>query len=569
MASPAPSERAALKVFSIPELAHFIYDIVRKRDYANLMQVCRRLFYSILPILWEEVRRPDMLVSLIPGGGMVSYVSEGVRYTTMQLPGSLDLSRLSIYAPHVKRLILNRPSLYVDAYDGWDKFLACTRSVDLLPNLEAIYFPAPYPGVISVVVDINSVNWAIAFLSTSLQTLAEISFTDLNSVHHPHPIWLDLDPFNRVMTSIAHKSPRLCSLGVLPARVEFKLGYRRSVREIKFAWDSPEVYSSFLKLGNLASLSISAVLLCPESLPIHFSLPRLESLSIFGEAIDHKVYCGRLHIPAKAFPALKHLQLNGLTWDTISSWCDAKPLITGFQSVEVMYPGDSTHGSYPVETFEEFSKVMPFLATHSRITTLALYDYQSEKLSPKVLNVWKSLPLVSLYLGWSATYGVNCDILCSILSCLPLLENLLLDMSRPQRLEPKEMRKIVELLPRLRHIQIPVEWSGVAQLTEADLTPCQSQSTSLLCVRSNFFLRSQEAARPIARYLSILRPRAPVICELFQDLVLLDLLYGETRADDDERPRPSKLINAELARLWLKQHDWEQGKLFPSSQLNR
>ncbi|KAL5639760.1 hypothetical protein ACGC1H_006366 [Rhizoctonia solani] len=503
MASPAPSERAALKVFGIPELAHFIYDIARKRDYANLMQVCRKLFYSILPVLWEEVRRPDMLVSMIPGGGMVSYKSEGVRYTTMQLPGSLDLSRLSIYAPHVKRLILCR--LYVDAYDGWDRFLACTRSVDLLPNLEAIYFPAPYPGQIfqSGVYDINSVNWAIAFLSTSLQTLAEISFTDPNSVRHPHPIWLDLDSFNRLMTSIAQKSPRICSLGVLAARVEItepEYRYHRSVHDIRFACDSPEIYSSFLKLGNLASLSISAILLCPGGLPIHFSLPRLESLSIFGEAIDHKAYCGRLHIPAKAFPALKHLQLNGLTWNTISSWCDAKPLITGFQSVEVMYPGDSTRGSYPVETFEEFSKVMPLLATHSRITTLALYDYQSEQLSPKVLNVWRSLPLVSLYLGWSVTHGINSDILCSILSCLPLLENLLLGMSRPQRLELKELRKIVELLPRLRHIQIPVEWGGVDQLTEADLTPCQSQSTSLLCVRSNFFLASsQEVARSIAR----------------------------------------------------------------------
>ncbi|KEP45234.1 hypothetical protein V565_298970, partial [Rhizoctonia solani 123E] len=544
MASPAPSERAVLKVFGIPELAHFIYGIVKKRDYANLMQVCRRLFYNILPILWEKVSRPDMLVSMIPGGGMVSYESNRAWYTVMQLPGSLDLSRLSIYAPHVKQLTLRR--MHVNAYDGWDRFLACTRSVDLLPNLEAIYFPAPRPFEISVVVDIDSVNWAIAFLSTSLRTLAGISFTDPNSVHHPHPIWLDLDSFNRVMTSIAQKSPRLCSLGVLPARVEFEPDHRGQVHGIKFACDSPEIYSSFLKLGNLASLSISAVLLCPEGLPIHLSLPRLESLSIFGQAIDHKAYCGRLHIPAKAFPALKHLQLNGLTWNTISSLCNAKSLITGLRSVEVMYPYDSTRGSQSIETFEQFSNVMPLLATHSRITTLALDDYQGEKISPKVLNVWRSLPLVSLYLGWSVSYSYSCnsDILCSILSCLPLLENLLLITGQPQRFEMKEMRKIVELLPRLRRIQLPVEWGGVAQVTGADLRPCQSKSTSLLRVSSNFFLGSSpEVAKPIARYLSILRPRAPVVFELSQ--------YPD---DDDERPWPSKLINAELARLWLKQH---------------
>ncbi|CAE6461845.1 unnamed protein product [Rhizoctonia solani] len=142
MALPAPTKRAALKVFGIPELAHIICGTLRKRDNARLTQVCRELFYSILSFVWEEIDRPDLLVSMIPGGGIVFYESELSPYVVMRLPGSLDLSRFNIYAPHVKRLTLYR--MNVDAYDGWERFLSCTRSVDLLPNLEAIYFPTSH-----------------------------------------------------------------------------------------------------------------------------------------------------------------------------------------------------------------------------------------------------------------------------------------------------------------------------------------------------------------------------------------------------------------------------------------
>ena len=76
MASSAPTEQAALKLFGIPELAHLICGTIRKRDNVNLMKVCRGLFYSILPFVWEEVNGPNPLVSLIPGGGIVYYESE-------------------------------------------------------------------------------------------------------------------------------------------------------------------------------------------------------------------------------------------------------------------------------------------------------------------------------------------------------------------------------------------------------------------------------------------------------------------------------------------------------------
>ncbi|KAL5639777.1 hypothetical protein ACGC1H_006376 [Rhizoctonia solani] len=546
MASPAPTQRADLwKVFGLPELAHLIYDVVHRRDRANLMQVCRRLFHSILPFVWEEVDSPDVLASMIPGVVIYFHTPE---FKVMKLPGSLDLSRLSIYAPHVKRLTFRR--VRIRAYEDWDRFLACTRSVDLLPNLDAIYFPCPgTAGYGSGRVDTDSVNWAIAFLSTSLQTVAQMPSKIPYAIQYTRPSWVELNSFNRLMTSIAQKCPRVCSLGVLPVRVEF-IPNGRVPDENLFACNSPEIYPRFLKLGNLTSLLISAVLLSPEGLPLHFSLSRLESLSIVDQGISRQQYRGRLHIPIQAFPALKHLELNALTWSTISSLCDAKPLLAGLQSVTMIHPHNPDR-NLGEDSLEEFSNVIPVVATHSRVTTLALYDYGSLQLSPKTLNAWRSLLLVNLQLGWAYTYDRTFDALCSILSCLPFLESLLLDRTQDD-FELKQMRKIVELLPRLRHIQIPVKWESITQLTRADFTPCQSQSTSLLCVSSSFYqytVTSQEVARQIARYLSVLRLKAPVVCQYIWDI------YSYYPCDDDYIDEgPLKLINAELSRLWLGQY---------------
>ncbi|CAE6377839.1 unnamed protein product [Rhizoctonia solani] len=386
MASPAPTEPVALKVFGIPELAHLICDITQKRDHANLMQVCRGLFYSILPFVWEEVDRPDILVSMIPGGRIVSYESEMSPYVVMQLPGSLDLSRLSIYAPHVKRLTLSLVD--VDAYDNWDKFLACTQSVDLLPNLETIYFPSPNITksiAKSGKVEADSVNWAVAFLSTSLRNLVQAPLKATYPIQEVALLWMDLDSFNRLMTSIAQKCPHICSLSVLPGQVSSRGVPDHDVHglipRIVFACDSPEIYSSFLQLSNLTTLLITATIICPEGLAALSGLPKLESLCVVGWERDLQVYGKRLQIPTEAFPALRHLELNRLTCDTVFNLCNTKPLVTRLQSLTITYPDDFWDG-YPYEEASNvLSNVIPLLASHnSSIATLTVHDRSSSRM---------------------------------------------------------------------------------------------------------------------------------------------------------------------------------------------
>ncbi|KDN47573.1 hypothetical protein RSAG8_03363, partial [Rhizoctonia solani AG-8 WAC10335] len=149
------------------------------------------------------------------------------------------------------------------------------------------------------------------------------------------------------------------------------------------------------------------------------------------------------------------------------------------------------------------SDIIPLLAIdNSSITTLAVHDFRSCQIPPEMLNLnsWSRLPLVSLYLGWPMIPSPGFEALWSILSCLPLLENLQLGMDQDS-FELGQMKKIVETLPRLRRIQIPVEWDSVTQLTEADFTPFQSQIGYPLYVKSDFYLPEfqEKVARQLAR----------------------------------------------------------------------
>ncbi|CAE6340448.1 unnamed protein product [Rhizoctonia solani] len=199
------TERAALKVFGIPELAHLICGTIGKGDNVNLLRVCRQLFHDILPFVWEDVDEANILVSMIPGGGIITYDSDWSPYVVMQLPDSLDLTRFKIYAPHVKRFTPS--ALHVDEYDGWERFLLCTQSIDLLPNLETLCLPAldntRYTHSHHRTIEADTIKWITAFLSTSLQTL-ELAPPEVRRSNGDE-LWLNLPLFHGLMKSVSQK----------------------------------------------------------------------------------------------------------------------------------------------------------------------------------------------------------------------------------------------------------------------------------------------------------------------------------------------------------------------------
>ncbi|CAE6480267.1 unnamed protein product, partial [Rhizoctonia solani] len=472
MASPVSTEPAWLKVFGIPELAHIICATFRRRDKASLMQVCRPIFYSLLPVVWEEVDAPDALVSMIPGGGFLTYDSDLVPYVVMQLPGSLELSRFNIYAPHVKRLTLS--PIYVDEYDGWGRFLACTQHANLLPNLEILYLPSPergHYGCNTPKVETDSVNWIIAFLSSSLQTLVLTPPEARHFAQYTNTPWLDFSSFGGLMTSVAQKCPQLRSLSILPRdfrkRVPTPGRNYRPLPQGLFPYKPSEICSNLLYLSNLTSLLASPAILYPEAMITLSGLPCLESLCVVGWEYEYEVHCNHLQLPIKSFPVLKHLELNRLSWSTIANLCNATPLISGLQSMTIAYPAVSNVGS-DEKTYKSLSDIIPLLAANnSIITTLTVHEYGSRQISPEILNAWSRLPLVNLHLGWSVIDYCGFDVLYSILSCLPLLEVLELSLTQDP-LYLKQMREIVDLLPRLRRLRIPVKWESIFELAQRD-----------------------------------------------------------------------------------------------------
>ncbi|KAJ1301127.1 hypothetical protein OPQ81_003539 [Rhizoctonia solani] len=449
MASPAHFEPASLKVFGIPELAISICAATQKRDNASLMRVCRQLFYCILPFVWEEVDEANALVSLIPGGGIVTYDYELLQYVVMKLPNSLELSRFNIYAPHVKRLTPS--ALCVDEYDGWEEFLSCTRSTHLLPNLETLYLPAiesmqhtdKYGNI-----EVDVVNWITVFLSASLQTLVLTPLGITDPVDHTY--WLDFGQANNLMKSVSQKCPGLRSLNILPREA------------------NP---------GDLA-------------------------------------------------------------WDTIVNLCKSKPLVARLHSLTISEPERFNFPSSN-EWTTSLSDIIPLLsANQSSITSLIVRDEECPEFSDGVLECWRCLLLVNLELGWFVNRYNGFGTLSSVLRCLPLLEDLKLG-SFEADFELEQLRSIVELLPNLRRIRALIKWETIIHLTSEDFRPCRSQSSRPLCIVSDFYLpeAQQEGAERLARYLSILRPSAPVVCESYQ--------LCPYPSDDNSH----YMINLELSRL--------------------
>ncbi|CAE6489271.1 unnamed protein product [Rhizoctonia solani] len=496
------TEHPSLKVFGIPELAHLICSTIRKRDNVSLMGVCRQIFHSVIPFVWEEVDEANALMSMIPGGGIVTYNSDLLTYAVMQLPSSLELSRFNIYAPHIKRLTPS--ALYVDRCEGWEGFLACTRSVDLLPNLEALHLPVPRYSEHIIDPDntrIDSANWVMAFLSTSVQKLVLVPPETEFLMQGTY--WLDFDTTNRIMDLASQKCPRLCLLSIFPAEVKGVISRNSiasSFEQVLFLPDALQIHSSILRLHSLSSLSTSPAILSTRALAALSSLPNLKSLCVSGQESNVEVYCDGLQIPIDGFPALTNLELHQLTWETILNLCKSKPIVTGLHSMTVSAPNQALGSDLHV-SHASFSDIVPLLvANKSSITALNLHDYWYRLVSPESLTSWKHLPLLSLHLGWSISFEYKFEEFSRFLLCLPFLEELKLNMTQ-EPLDLEKLKAIVDLLPHLRRLWIPVEWRLVTMLTETDFVPSQSQSTILLHIWSDFYLPDpqQENAEQLAR----------------------------------------------------------------------
>ncbi|KDN39786.1 hypothetical protein RSAG8_08578, partial [Rhizoctonia solani AG-8 WAC10335] len=306
--------------------------------------------------------------------------------------------------------------------------------------------------------------------------------------------------------------------------------------------------------GSMSILLTSSELLYP----LPFPLTNATTGRAFFPAHDlstyfRQVYCNDLQISADAFPALKHLELNSLLWRTIANICNLKPLVGGLHVMAIDYPVSSdVESTSDPEQQLSLSDIIPILAANnSSIDTFSVYSPGNCELSPKGVQSWACLPLIRLHLGWYVILEGDLEDLCTTLSFLPLLEDLVMPTEN-YPLNLKELRTIIEHSPRLHHIQIPVKWEPWSTDLDftpyLDFTPCQSQSDQELRITSDFYLPDpeQESAEQLARYLSLLRPASRVSCESASS-TFFDRATNEYIGEE-----PKNMINASLSDIYHK-----------------
>ncbi|CAE6439506.1 unnamed protein product [Rhizoctonia solani] len=549
-------EQAVLKVFGIPELACLICTNIRKHDNVNLMRVCRRLFRDVLPSVWKEVDGIVPLISMIPGGGITNYESDPFPpFVVLRCPDSdnLDLSRFNIYAPYVKKLTL--PSvLQVDEHENLEKFIACSRSLNqgsgLLPNINSISlsFPRRRPVYIwgyCEEIAAESISWIIAFLSPSLQKIVATPPGVTSSFQHP--AWVDLNLYFKLLTCVSRTCPDLFSLDILPGDIS-KSSFKdfTFARRFSFTTNILEMHQPLLDFKNLVTLIVSPLSLSTGFLHTIAKLPALKSFGIRGLEIDGQDYCSDVELPAESFPALKELELNRLTWGTMINLCSLTPLTDGLRALFITYPYGTL--SLPeseniVELDITISHILSALVAHnSKLVTLDVRFYDPPPMMHIAIEPWGRLPLTRLRIGWrEQSFGFGT--LFHLLPLLSLLEELIFD-DTSDTFHLGEFRKIVQILPNLSYIRIPISFHAWPSLSDDDFQPV-SLSRPELCVESHFDLPEprQHFAEIFALFLFGLGTGSKIVCKSAR-LWYLDYIIGEPNEEAKD------MINQALARFW-------------------
>jgi hypothetical protein len=531
MQSPTQRELACMQVFSIPELAHLICKSARKSDNVSLLRVSRQLFHDIRPFVWESTDAIATLALMIPGTNIVVHDEDLMPFTVssydpsckylfsdvdttskvMHLPGSLDLSRFNLYAPYIKQLEIPY-TLQIDKYDNWEDFLACTRSIDLLPNLETLHMVFSHPWTECIATDL--INWATAFLSTSLLGLSvhpdllRPMFASLwmNSPRSTHfGAYVDLNLTHKLLRHVSPKCPQLNSLTLMPGNVTTKTtteawrGWHSTsqvlLTNVSFTTPSslPETHSNILRFRSLRTLTTTPFILEAQTFMALSQLPRLQSLSVSSLPEDLDIYCRGFEVPDNAFPALQSLELKCMNWDSIINLCSLKPFIHDLRSVNIL-DARSLVGTLNRNRLAELLSL--FAKHNSPITSMSVQGHDSWPTPPGMIQYLQYLPLVKLTL---APFQLDEFNIVTFLHALPVVEELRLAL--PNALHLGQLRLIVSLLSKLHSLSLPFLDESVDELSEEDFRILRSQSQDKLYLW-DFPLQSlrDEDAKRLARY---------------------------------------------------------------------
>ncbi|KAF8598819.1 hypothetical protein BDV93DRAFT_526537 [Ceratobasidium sp. AG-I] len=370
------------RALNMLEITIAISRVLKPRDLCSILCVSRLFFLCGAPLIWKTVTRVDSLMKLIPGTTIQRWMSgsksSGSMENDITLPDILDLTRLDIYGPWVRRL------------HGLDERVTYTFfNISALMNV--LSTRPILPGLQSLTMTSRCMPFTRLFLCP---TLVEIRHVPLNQGEP----YLSAPQASNFVLEIRDACPDLQEL-------EFHTGEwapRKSTRRLIYPSLGVPFGETLARFTNLRSLTSTAFVLDLTTFQVLGGLPLLESLTITANWGDPPILGRNLTIPDFYFPRLQHLGLHNFDLQDITILWNQASIVGNLLSASIGCNPYSANNTY-----EDGQKwIAVFLTSISRasplIRELELYfddppaDFEPYSMMG-ALQTLRQLPLHKIY----------------------------------------------------------------------------------------------------------------------------------------------------------------------------
>ncbi|KAG8796479.1 hypothetical protein FRC12_021112 [Ceratobasidium sp. 428] len=556
--SPSVSNR----IFKIQELVGIICKYMDASDRARLAQSCRRLFYMLMPSLWERVEGLARLFALSPYLDRMSrekhhnlYTEPGIeQFVASQKPlDDEDLVRFDVYSPWIKRLEVCKHGSAPECDAALALLYICSKRRAILPSIE----------LISLTVRLNfraDPIWVIPFLSSSLLGL-EFSITD-SSYHWSIP----LVESTILLSLVSTECPQLRTLGFTPRDSSYSLPHRPRISLLHtLTHIADQILEQKLShylgyyittMQPLVRFASSVDIMDVSCFELISTWPCLESFELmFEQVFEQDGYSLELpSFPETAFPVLTHFGLHQIPdWSILEEVWDCSALVGNLTSVKLNMAESCVN--FENDTVDDPIFAFSVIATRSPNSQKLWFhvenpdgDDPAYEISTSDLNALGSLPLRGLHLG-----GIEFEDPKAVPRYMAATFSRIQELGLPDHLITlNELQAFRSELPLLEVLRIKIELETIAPDFEVDLSDVpRHRNIPLHTLGANFIGNTEEesrsdilsmkcsSAKAFSNYLFTLWPNVQIIPQ--GDVQYVTGTYRHQNAMD--------LINDQLARL--------------------
>ncbi|QRV90282.1 hypothetical protein RhiJN_18300 [Ceratobasidium sp. AG-Ba] len=465
----------SIQVLRTPELVQSICRYTTIGDEARLAQSDRRLFYMLMPALWEHVEGLPRLFALSP---YLDQMSKDKRHTLNTSEGidefigshkpldNDDLARFHIYSPWIKHLEVCKHGATPEYNAALSLLYISSNRRTILPNIVSI----------SMTVHFNfrtNPIWVVPFLSDSLR---ELDFSITSSTENWNIplteskilLWLvsmkcfQLKIFCFTPPAVGpfpRPQPSITLLDTLTQRIH---------PNIKEQLDNSPWYF-IASMQPLVRFATSASFLESSYFETISNWPSLEYFEVLFDTEDG------LDLPdfaGNAFPALIHLGLHRVPgWDTAEEIWDTSSLVSKLTSIKINMA--MTCIDRENESGDEVISLLNALATGSpHVRNLWFhvdsgYNFHAYEIFASELHQLEGLSLIKLHLGGIAFNDDSEAVPRHIAAIFPAIKELGLPK---HQIESTELQLFLSELPLLEVLRIEFALESISTAPKIDLS---------------------------------------------------------------------------------------------------